>query len=84
MRKCCCCDTNIDLFYVDSADDYFCGFCHGEQFYRAEFDNGYQMAKSEIDNGDIDAEMAILSFEQDPPVYARHWGFLKACIDEIN
>ena len=42
-RKCACCDTpytHIDLFYVSSADDYYCGFCHAETFYFADYDEG--------------------------------------------
>lgn len=87
MRKCACCDTphtHIGLFYVDSADDYYCGFCHAEQFYFADYDEGYQLARCEIDRGDIDAEAAVYSFEQDPPDCARHWGFLQACIHEMD
>jgi hypothetical protein len=26
----------------------------------------------------------VYSFEQDPPDCARHWGFLQACIHEVD
>ena len=86
-RKCACCDvphTHIGLFYVDSAEDYYCGFCHAEQFYFADYDEGYQMARYQIDTGEIDARAAVYSFEQDPPDCSRHWGYLQACIHEMD
>jgi len=86
-RKCCGCDTpatHIELFYVNSADDYYCGFCHAETYYYADFAEGYQMAEDEIASGDIDARAAVYSFEQDPPDCARHWGYLQACIHEVD
>ena len=86
-RKCACCDvphTHIELMYVDSADDYYCGFCHAETFYYADYDEGYQMARYQIDTGEIYAREAIYSFEQDPPDRARYWGFLQACIHEVE
>jgi hypothetical protein len=59
--------------------------CHAEQFYFADYDEGYQMARRDIDSGFImDATAAVLSFTQDPPDCARHWGYLQACIHELE
>lgn len=84
MRKCACCDQHNANVYVSSREDFYCGMCHAEQFYFADFDEGYQLARCEIDRGDIDARAAMYSFEQDPPDCARHWGFLQACIHEVD
>ena len=54
-RKCACCDTSVDLMYVESADDYYCGFCHAETYHYAEYDEGYQMARRDIDYNIYDA-----------------------------
>lgn len=83
-RKCACCDQYTATVYVSSSEDYYCEMCHAEQFYRADFEEGYQMAEDEIASGDIDAHAAVYSFEQDPPDCARHWGFLQACIHEVD
>jgi len=82
-RKCACCDTSVDLMYVESADDYYCGFCHAETYHYAEYDEGYQMARQDIEDGMI-AELAVISFRQDPPDYPRHWGYLQSCIHEVE
>ena len=83
-RKCACCDQQNATVYVSYCEDYYCNMCHAEQFYRADFAEGYQMAEDEIASGDIDASAAIYSFEQDPPDCARHWGYLQACIHELD
>ena len=84
FRKCACCDQRNATVYVASRDDMYCNMCHAEQFYFADFDEGYQLARCEIDRGDIDARAAVYSFEQDPPDCARHWGYLQACIHEVD
>jgi hypothetical protein len=82
--KCAVCDQKIATIYDPYTEDYYCEMCHAEQFYRADFDEGYQMAEDEIASGDIDARAAVYSFEQDPPDCARHWGYLQACIHEMD
>ena len=84
FSKCACCDQRNATVYVASRDDMYCNMCHAEQFHFADFDEGYQLARCEIDRGDIDARAAVYSFEQDPPDCARHWGFLQACIHEVD
>ncbi len=84
FSKCACCDQRNATVYVSSRDDMYCQMCHAEQFYLADFEEGYQLAKCEIERGDIDAEAAVYSFEQDPPDNARHWGFLQACLHEVE
>ena len=83
-RKCACCDTSVDLMYVESADDYYCGFCHAETYHYAEYDEGYQMARRDIDYNIYDAEASVMSFEGDPPDCPRHWGYLQACLHELE
>jgi len=83
-RKCACCDTSVDLMYVESADDYYCVFCHAETYHYAEYDEGYQMARRDIDYNIYDAEASVMSFEGDPPDCPRHWGYLQACLHEVE
>ena len=83
-RKCACCDTSVDLMYVESSDDYYCGFCHAETYHYAEYDEGYQMARRDIDYNIYDAEASVMSFEGDPPDCPRHWGYLQACLHEVE
>ena len=84
FSKCACCDQRNATIYVASSDDMYCGMCHAEQFYYADFDEGYQMGRGEIDSGDFDTTAAVMSFEADPPDCARHWGFLQACLHQIE
>ena len=84
FSNCACCDQRIDTVYVASRDDMYCNMCHAEQFHFADFAEGYQIAEDEIASGDIDAHAAVYSFEQDPPDCARHWGYLQACIHEVD
>ena len=83
-RKCACCDQYAADVYVPYCEDYYCNMCHAEQFYYADFAEGYQRAKDEIASGDIDAHAAVYSFEQDPPDCSRAWGYLQACIHEMD
>jgi len=89
-RKCACCDarwnetwTQTSLLYVESADDLYCEFCYAEMYHYAEYDEGYQMARQDIEDGMI-AEIAVISFRQDPPDCPRYWGYLQACLHEVE
>jgi hypothetical protein len=89
-RKCACCDarwnetwTQTSLLYVESADDLYCEFCYAEMYHYADYDEGYQMARQEIEDGMI-AEISVIYFRQDPPDCPRHWGYLQACLHEVE
>ncbi len=89
-RKCACCDarwnetwTQTSLLYVESADDLYCEPCYAEMYHYADYDEGYQMARQDIEEGVL-AEIAVISFRQDPPDCPRHWGYLQACLHEVE
>ena len=83
-RKCACCDTNNELTYVSSADDYYCMTCYYVTYHYTDFDIGYQSARHDIDNGDIDAELGVMSFQIDPPDSASQYGYRQACLHEAQ
>lgn len=85
-RKCACCDVSwleTPLLYVDTAEDHYCEPCYAETYHYADYDEGYQLARQEIEDGLI-AEIAVICFRQDPPDCPRHWGYLQACIHEVE
>jgi len=83
MSKCECCDQRgLDGTYYN--EGFYCLECYYETYYYADYDEGYQLARQEIDSGTFDAMLAVMSFEQDPPDCARHYGFRRACIHEVE
>jgi len=81
-RKCACCDT--PEVEVSHNEEYYCAMCYHETYFLFDFEQGYDMACVEIKAGDIEPQAAVMSFEYDPPDCARHYGYLKACMEYEN
>lgn len=82
MSKCEVCDNHgANIPYNE-------GMYHAECYYEcyeyAEYDEGYQYARQEIDNNELNADVAVMSFDIYPADTAFQFGYRRACIHEIE
>lgn len=84
-RKCSCCDTIHNLYFVPSDEDFMCGECYHEQYHRYEFNLGRYEAEADVQNSDVyDVEAALDAFISDPPDNAFQYGYLYELKSELE
>lgn len=84
MSKCCVCDERGAGMYYAPSDDMYHQECWARLYRPLDYQQGYDMAKAEIKDGSIEPVAALLSFENDPPENARHYGYMDACAEAVE